>query len=261
MKKQIAILASGGKERTEEIIRRFNDGERVTIAMVLTDRENSEVRDLEGKFDTEILFFDRADWHDSEKIAKLLHDRRIELIVTDDFRPVLPDGLREAFAHRIVDLGDSSAAEAPGVIMKHLMLEKSDPDRAWAQALGIKYEQPEVSAAAPDGISGQSVTPPPYTGSVQPPVYQSDTQDPGTSQPMPPTYLIWSIVCTLLCCFIPGLFAIFFSSQVSSKYYAGDIEGAEKASRRAEIWIIISFVLGVISATLYLPLMLVRNAF
>lgn len=75
--------------------------------------------------------------------------------------------------------------------------------------------------------------------------------------PMPSTYLVWSIVMTVLCCFIPGIVAIIFSSQVSSRYYIGDYEGAQRASNRAQIWIIVSFVLGVLSASLYLPIMLI----
>ncbi|MDE6753773.1 MAG: CD225/dispanin family protein [Muribaculaceae bacterium] len=77
-------------------------------------------------------------------------------------------------------------------------------------------------------------------------------------EPMPPTYLVWSIVMTVLCCLVPGIVAIIFSSQVSGRYYAGDIEGARRSSRNAEIWIIISFVLGVLSATLYLPIALIN---
>lgn len=73
-------------------------------------------------------------------------------------------------------------------------------------------------------------------------------------EPMPPTWLVWSVIMTILCCFIPGIVAIVYSSKVSGRYFAGDIEGAKRASRNAEIWIIISFVLGVISNTLYLPL-------
>ena len=46
------------------------------------------------------------------------------------------------------------------------------------------------------------------------------------------------------------------ASRVSSKYYAGDIEGARRASTATEWWIIASFVLGILSATLYLPLSL-----
>ncbi|MDE7109035.1 MAG: CD225/dispanin family protein [Muribaculaceae bacterium] len=45
---------------------------------------------------------------------------------------------------------------------------------------------------------------------------------------------------------------------MSTKYLSGDYEGARKSSRNAEIWIIISFVLGVLSATLTLPIALIN---
>lgn len=83
---------------------------------------------------------------------------------------------------------------------------------------------------------------------------------PVNDEPMPPTYLVWSVIMTVLCCFIPGIVAIIFSSQVSTKYYSGDVEGAKRASRNAEIWIIVSFVLGVLSATLYMPIMMVSGS-
>lgn len=142
---------------------------------------------------------------------------------------------------------------------------KPTPEEEWAKALKINF------------------TPPPLPGSVPPPIPQEETggqqfREPGSNtdfqpqnrqdenpghnrnipqDPMPSTYLIWSILTTVFCCFIPGILAIVFSSQVSSKYFAGDIEGARRSSRLAEIWIIVSFVLGVLSATLYLPFMLI----
>ena len=73
---------------------------------------------------------------------------------------------------------------------------------------------------------------------------------------MPPTFLVWAVVMTVFCCTVPGIVAIIYSAQVSSKFYQGDFEGASRASRRAEIWIIVSFVLGVLVSTLYLPLMI-----
>lgn len=76
---------------------------------------------------------------------------------------------------------------------------------------------------------------------------------------MPPTYLVPSILATILCCVIPGIVAIVFSSMVSTKYYTGDYEGAARASRRAEIWIIASIVFGLVVNTLMLPLMLFGN--
>lgn len=78
---------------------------------------------------------------------------------------------------------------------------------------------------------------------------------PGNGQ-MPPTYLVWAIIMAVFCCTIPGIVAIVFSTQVSSRFALGNIEGAWRASRNAEIWIIVSFVLGIISAVFYLPIML-----
>ena len=85
--------------------------------------------------------------------------------------------------------------------------------------------------------------------------YEERKED--SDREMPSTWLIWSILVTVFCCFIPGIIAIIFSSQVSSRFYSGDYEGARRASRNAEIWIIISFVLGVLTATLYFPFMLI----
>lgn len=62
---------------------------------------------------------------------------------------------------------------------------------------------------------------------------------------------------TIFCCTIPGIVAIVYSSKVSSRLSIGDLEGARRASQTTQIWIIVSFVLGVLSATLYSPLMMI----
>ncbi len=71
---------------------------------------------------------------------------------------------------------------------------------------------------------------------------------PRMSTPMPESYLPWSIVATLLCCLPAGVVAIVFATQVSSRYERGDIEGSQRASDNAQLWIIISAVLGLIMA-------------
>ena len=154
-------------------------------------------------------------------------------------------------------------------------------DEEWAETLKIKFDQqqayqtppPIPGGAAP--INHHSTAPlnPPsggrfdaygshgyhgyhgYQGSQGYMGYQG-SQGYQNGEAMPSTYLIWSILCTIFCCFVPGIVAIIFSSQVSSKYFAGDLAGAQRASRNAEIWIIVSFVLGVLTATLYLPIMM-----
>lgn len=74
--------------------------------------------------------------------------------------------------------------------------------------------------------------------------YQSaDNQQP----PMPPTYLAWSIVAMLLCCVVTGIVALIYSTKVSSRYYAGDYEGARKASETTAIWLAVTVVCGLIA--------------
>ncbi len=66
--------------------------------------------------------------------------------------------------------------------------------------------------------------------------------------PMPSTYLVWSVAVTVLCCLIPGIVAIIYSTKVSSKYNRGDYDGAAKCSEMAEWWVMISIVLGLVWA-------------
>lgn len=139
------------------------------------------------------------------------------------------------------------------------------PAEEWAETLGINYDEEKFRSAAgshsmqpEDAVNPQSNPASQWQG-----VPQQPRQAPGApeqpGQPtdkMPPTYLVWAVVMTVLCCLPAGIVAIIFSCQVSSKFYAGDLAGAIHASERAQIWIIVSFVLGIMTNTLYLPLML-----
>lgn len=124
--------------------------------------------------------------------------------------------------------------------------QEKDLDGEWAERLGMDYDPARVRQTPP---------PPPY---VAPEAYAS-AMEPPHHEPMPPTYLIWAIVCTLCCCMPAGVVAIVYASQVSSKYFARDYAGARKASHTAEIWIIASIVVGVIFNALYLPLSLIQG--
>ncbi len=70
---------------------------------------------------------------------------------------------------------------------------------------------------------------------------------PRQQQPMPPTYLVWSILTMLFCCVPTGIVAIVYSSKVNSRFTSGDYEGAKKASDNAAIWILATVVLGLIA--------------
>lgn len=73
---------------------------------------------------------------------------------------------------------------------------------------------------------------------------QTPPQHPQGQMP-PKTWLIESILATLLCCLPFGIAGIVFASSVESKFYAGDIEGAYRASSEAKKWTTISFCIGI----------------
>ena len=154
-----------------------------------------------------------------------------------------------------------------------------DIEKEWAEELHFDSWPPKPSSET-SGDSQFSQTPPPFTGDENkqsavppatptPPPYQEPTtyiasnaihssgsQDSAYTEPMPNTYLVWSVLATVMCCLIPGIVAIIYSSKVTSRYYAKDYEGAKRASELAQYWIIGSIVVGIVVQTLYIPLMM-----
>jgi hypothetical protein len=55
-----------------------------------------------------------------------------------------------------------------------------------------------------------------------------------------PNYLVFAILVTVLCCLPAGIPAIVYAAQVNSKLQAGDISGAQLASKNAKMWCWIS---------------------
>ncbi|MFZ3365502.1 MAG: CD225/dispanin family protein [Candidatus Sulfotelmatobacter sp.] len=81
-----------------------------------------------------------------------------------------------------------------------------------------------------------------FTGSLSVP-----GQPPAAGQ-MPsifmPNYLVFAILATVLCCLPAGIPAIVYAAQVNGKLQAGDIAGAQDASKNAKMWCWISLGAG-----------------
>lgn len=93
-----------------------------------------------------------------------------------------------------------------------------------------------------------AVPPPPPSSGYTPP-QQPQQQRP--SAPMPKNWLIESILVTLFCCLPFGIAGIVFASRVESRYYAGDIDGAQYNANEAAKWTKIGFFVGLAGIVLY----------
>ena len=112
----------------------------------------------------------------------------------------------------------------------------------WAEDIVDWIPAYQVSELNSLFASTSAQTPPPYQepSSQATEALRYDTTGPKarpSGPPMPPTYLVWSILVTIFLCRIAGIVAIVYSIQVSSRYYAGNYEGAAYASRQARLWV------------------------
>lgn len=66
-----------------------------------------------------------------------------------------------------------------------------------------------------------------------------------------PNYLWQSIVVTVLCCLPFGIPAIVYASKVNNALLQGDTQAAQRASRTAGIWCLVSLIAAVVFWILY----------
>ena len=283
--RKISVIASGEAKSAERLATLFNEGNRIRVVTVVTDGDPELLRErLDGCGVEVVGLTPESTPEEIVAIGEGLLSGESEMIALDDYSGMLADWLHDRVPGKLIRLTDSG--EAPREVVAALeSLDKASHDESapategpksvdeeWADTLHIDFHTPPAVPGQPS--QPQQPAPPqpgPYQAQAQG-QYQYQPQwpqggpsgmapkgygvrQPQQREPMPPSYLILSVVMTICCCVVPGIVAIIFSSQVSSKYYSGDIEGAKRASRTAEIWIIVSFVLGVLNATILLPIM------
>lgn len=187
---------------------------------------------------------------DAASLAATLRERGIELICLDAFPAAIPSEVADIVQGLVIELPADNAAHRVEEALGLPPELPPDVVAEWAETLKVPYD-PAV-AQMPPPVPGAEAAQNPQPGM---PTRHAGVCRP--TEPMPPTWLLWSVLSAVFCCTVAGIVAIVFSALVSSRYFAGDYAGACRASRTAEIWIIVSIVLGVISAVAYIPLMLI----
>jgi hypothetical protein len=84
-------------------------------------------------------------------------------------------------------------------------------------------------------------------------------QQPGwQGQQEPDNYLVWAILCTVLCCLPFGIVSIVYSTKVSGLWSQGRYAEAQAAADSAKKWAIIGAIMG---AVLYVIVIILWIAF
>lgn len=192
-----------------------------------------------------------------ERLADALKQEGVEFLILENYTQNLPEGF--GVPYMVISEGESVTDAT-----RRLNVECPEygPERRWAQTLredfAVKTQTPPPMPTEAEEIE-QPQAPEPQAAYFNPAPSAmpqgNQASAPAERKPMPKSYLLWAILATIFCCMPAGIVAIVFSTQVSSRYFVGDEAGAEKASNRAQIWIIASIVLSIITNSLYTPLM------
>lgn len=70
-------------------------------------------------------------------------------------------------------------------------------------------------------------------------------------QRRPENYLVFAILSTVLCCMPAGVVSIVYAAKVNGLFAEGRFDEAEKASKNAKMWAIISASIGLVGLLLY----------
>lgn len=71
------------------------------------------------------------------------------------------------------------------------------------------------------------------------------------NQKKPDNYLVWAILCTILCCLPLGVVSIVYAAKVDGLYAAGDLDAAQEASDNAKKYAKYGAICGVVGVVIY----------
>ncbi len=105
MKKvNIAIFLSGGGTNCENLIRYFEDSERIRCALVVSNKADAYGLVRAQRLGVPTAVTPKAQLNDAEVMMPLLRQYAIDFIVLAGFLPLVPDFLLDAFPRRVINL-------------------------------------------------------------------------------------------------------------------------------------------------------------
>ena len=102
--KNIVIFASGGGSNASKIISHFKNRSDVEVALVLSNKVDSNVLNIAKENSIETLVVDRESFYKSDTVVKHLKGLDIDLVVLAGFLWLIPKDLIKAFPERILNI-------------------------------------------------------------------------------------------------------------------------------------------------------------
>ena len=103
-KTNIAIFVSGSGSNCENLIRYFQNSERIATPLVVSNKPDAYALVRAEKLGVPSVVVSKAQLNDAEEMMPILRQYDIHFIVLAGFLPLIPNFLIEAFPRRIVNL-------------------------------------------------------------------------------------------------------------------------------------------------------------
>lgn len=102
--KRICIFVSGNGTNCENIIRYFQDNDRVEVAFVLSNREDAYALTRARRLGVKTYLLSKSQINERDVLLTLMHVERIDFIVLAGFLLLIPGFLIDAYDHRIINI-------------------------------------------------------------------------------------------------------------------------------------------------------------
>lgn len=119
--------------------------------------------------------------------------------------------------------------------LKPLFRQENNPPHWQQPPYGNYYNQPNYGQQPPYGSGCQNQTP----------------------EIKPDNWLVWSILCTVLCCLPFGIAGIVYSAQVDSNWNQGRHEEAYRCAKKAKLFTLIGIISSAAGYVLYVGFIIV----
>lgn len=103
----IAIFVSGNGSNCENIIRYFQDSDRVNVALVLSNKTDAYALVRAKNLNVPSVVVAKADFNSEAHLMKIMKEYHIDFIVLAGFLLMIPDFLLAAYPQRIVNIHPS----------------------------------------------------------------------------------------------------------------------------------------------------------